>query len=106
MIFKKKTGITAPIAGACRLDWRTQVVLSSAAVPAVAPGRREVIEALTGQLIKIVSIAEKNRRIRTRKIVDIDKPIGPAALPPKDRQTVRFLVYFLCNVCTFVDVCI
>ena len=36
--------------------------------------------------------------------LNLDKPIGPAALPPKDRQTVRFLVYFLCNVCTFVDV--
>ncbi len=33
-----------------------------------------------------------------------NKPIGPAALPPKDRQTVSFLVNFLCNVCTFVDV--
>ena len=41
MIFKKKTRITAPTAGTCRVDRRTQVVLSSAAAPAVAPGRRE-----------------------------------------------------------------
>ena len=38
------------------------------------------------------------------KIVFTNKPIGPAALPPKDRQTVSFLIYLLCNVCTFVDV--
>ena len=61
MIIKKKTGITAPTVGTCRVDRHTQVVLSSAAAPAVAPGRREVIEALTGQLIEIVGTAEKNR---------------------------------------------
>ncbi len=57
----KKAGITAPTAGTCRVDRRTQVVLSSAAAPAAAPGRRDVVEALTGQLIEIVGIAEKNR---------------------------------------------
>lgn len=61
MIFTKKTGITAPTAGTCRVDRCTQVVLSSAAAPAVAPGRREVVKALTGQLIEIVGTAEKNR---------------------------------------------
>jgi hypothetical protein len=29
--------------------------------------------------------------------------IGPAARPLKDRQIVSFLVFFLCNVCTFMD---
>jgi len=61
MIFKKKTGITAPTAGTCRVDRRTQVDLSSAAAPAVALSRREVVAALTGRMIEIVGIAEKNR---------------------------------------------
>ena len=61
MIFKKKTGITAPTAGTCRVDRRTQVDLSSAAAPAVALSHREVVAMLTGHMIEIVGIAEKNQ---------------------------------------------
>ena len=42
--------------------------------------------------------------LTSKQNLDKYKLIGPAALPPKDRQTVSILVYFLCNVCTFVDV--
>ena len=61
LIFKKKTGITAPTAGTCRVDRRTQVDLSSAAAPAVSLSRPEVVATLTGRMIEIVGIAEKNR---------------------------------------------
>ncbi len=74
MIFKKKTGITAPTAGTCRVDRRTQAVLSSAAAPAVAPGRRKVIEALTGQLIEIVGVAE-NRGSGGKNVIFFKSPL-------------------------------
>jgi hypothetical protein len=51
-----------------------------------------------------ISLFLKGKKTSSEIIMVNDKPIGPAALPPKDRQTVSFLVYFLCNVCTFVDV--
>jgi hypothetical protein len=61
MIFKKKTGITAPTAGTCRVDRLTQILLSGAAAPAaaVAP-RQEIVAMLTGCAIDIVGIGENS----------------------------------------------
>ena len=54
MIFKKKTGITAPTARTCSVDRWTQIILSSAAAPADSLSRREVVELLTGNVVDIV----------------------------------------------------
>ncbi len=60
MIFKKKTGITAPKAKICSVDWCTQLILSSAAAPA-SLSRRAVVERLTRNVVDIVSITQNNQ---------------------------------------------
>jgi hypothetical protein len=61
MIFKKKTGITAPTARTCSVDRCTQLLLSSAATPADSLSRREVVEILTGNVVDIVGITQNDR---------------------------------------------
>jgi hypothetical protein len=47
---------------------------------------------------------EREKHVNLLRGEMTSRSAGPAALPPKDRQTVSFLVYFLCNICIFVDV--
>ena len=54
VIFKKKTGITAPTTGICSIDRCTQFIVSSAAAPADSLSRREVVELLTENVVYTV----------------------------------------------------